>query len=167
MFTSFSFLPALDSIIPHRWTRNRRLKVGLYFRRRQALWHAFIRFSNAYKSVCGVSVYTFHAGISARQRAWESVARRKMLQSSTVLNFHALRQRMQAIQPIIYRCHELSLQRIDLAITSESSYWTISSWCRSRKAHVIAVRVQSWPCWSNWGFRSCLASPNIQFTVFL
>ena len=79
------------------------------------------------KAFCGVSVYTFHAGISARQRARESVARRKMLQSSTVLNFHALRQRTQAIQPIIYRCHELSLQRIDLAITSESSHWTISS----------------------------------------
>ena len=140
------------------------VKVGLYFRRRQALWHAFTRLSNPYKSVCGVSVYTFHAGISARQRARESVARRKMLQSSTVLNFHALRQRTQAIQPIIYRCHELSLQRTDLAITSENSHWTISSWCRSRKAHVIAVRVQSWPCWSNWGFRSCIASPNM--TVF-
>ena len=94
------------------------------------------------KAFCGVSVYTFHAGISARQRARESVARRKMIQSSTVLNFHALRQRTQAIQPIIYRCHELSLQRIDLAITSESSHWTISSWRRSRKAHVIAVKVQ-------------------------
>ena len=79
------------------------------------------------KSFSGVSVYTFHAGISLRQRARESVARRKMLQSSTVLNFHALRQRTQAIQPIIYRCHELSLQRIDLAIMPESSRWTISS----------------------------------------
>ena len=95
------------------------------------------------KAFCGVSVYTFHAGISARQRARESVARRKMLQSSTLLNFHALRQRTQAIQPIIYRCHELSLQRIDLAITSESSHWTISSWRRSRKAHLIAIKVQS------------------------
>ena len=119
------------------------------------------------KAFCGVSVYTFHAGISARQRARESVARRKMLQSSTVLNFHALRQRTQAVQPIIYRCHELSLQRIDLAITSESSHWTISSWRRSRKAHLIAVKVQSWPCWSNWGFRSCLAPPDIQFNLFL
>ena len=95
------------------------------------------------KAFCGVSVYTFHAGISARQRARECVARREMLQSSTMLNFHALRQRTQAIQPIIYRCHELSLQRIDLAITSESSHWTISSWRRSHKAHVIAVKVQS------------------------
>ena len=95
------------------------------------------------KAFCGVSVYTFHVGISARQRARERVARRKMLQSSTVLNFHALRQRTQAIQPIIYRCNELSLQRIDLAITSESSHWTISSWRRSRKAHVIAVKVLS------------------------
>ena len=43
------------------------------------------------KAFSGVSVYTFHAGISARQRARESVARRKMLQSSTVLNLHALR----------------------------------------------------------------------------
>ena len=95
------------------------------------------------KAFCGVSVYTFHAGISARQRARESVARRKMLQSSTVLNFHALHQRTPAIQPIIYRCHELSLQRIDLAITSESSHWTFSSWRWNRKAHVIAVKVQS------------------------
>ena len=30
------------------------------------------------KAFSGVSVYTFHAGISARQRARESVARRKM-----------------------------------------------------------------------------------------
>ena len=95
------------------------------------------------KAFCAVSVYTFHAGISARQRARESVTRREMLQSSTMLNFHALRQRTQAIQPIIYRCHELSLQRIDFAITSESSHWTISSWRRSRKAHVIVVKVQS------------------------
>ena len=109
----------------------------------------------------------FTQASALRQRARESVARRKMLQSSTVLNFHALRQRTQAIQPIIYRCHELSLQRIDLAITSESSHWTISSWRRSRKAHVIAGKVQSWPCGSNWGFRSYLAYPDIQFTLFL
>ena len=37
-------------------------------------------------------LFTSHAGISARQRAPESVARRKMLQSSTVLNFRASRQ---------------------------------------------------------------------------
>ena len=55
------------------------------------------------------------------QRAPESVARRKMLQSPTVLNFRALRQRTPAIQPIMYQCHELSLQRIELAITSVSS----------------------------------------------
>ena len=36
------------------------------------------------KTFCGVSVYTFHAGISARQRARESVARRKMLQTFTL-----------------------------------------------------------------------------------
>ena len=88
-----------------------RLKVGLYFRRRQALWHAFIR---VLRRIC---LY-FSRRHQRRQRARESAARRKMLQSSTVLNFHALRQRTQAIQPIIYRCHELSLQRIDLAITS-------------------------------------------------
>ena len=78
--------------------------MGLYFRRRQALLHAFIRFSNAYESVSGVPVYTFHASSSARQRAPESVARRKMLQSSPELNFRALRQRTSAIQPIMYRC---------------------------------------------------------------
>ena len=97
---------------------SQRLKVGLYFRRRQALWHAFIRLSNAYKSVLRRICLYFSRRHQRRQRARESVARRKMLQSSTVLNFHALRQRTQAIQPIIYRCHELSLQRIDLAITS-------------------------------------------------
>ena len=44
-----------------------------------------------------------------------------MQQSSTVLNFRASRQRTPAIQPVMYRCHELSLQRIELAITSVSS----------------------------------------------
>ena len=68
------------------------VKVGLYFRRRQALCRAFTRLSNARESVSGVPVYTSHADISARQRAPESVARRKMLQSSTVLNFRASRQ---------------------------------------------------------------------------
>ena len=115
--------------------------VRTYAVRINALTHfRTLRFSNAYKRA---AAYTLHAGISARQRTRESVARRKMLQSSTVLNFHALRQRTQAIQPIIYRCYELSLQRIDLAITAESSHWTISSWRRNRKAHVIAVKVQS------------------------
>ena len=56
--------------------------------------------------------------ISARQRAPESVARRQMQQSSTVLNFRASRQRTPAILPIMYRCHALSLQRIELALTS-------------------------------------------------
>ena len=66
-------------------------------------------------------VYTSHVGISARQLAPESVARRQMQQSSTVLNFRASRQRTPAILPIMYRCHELSLQRIELALTSVSS----------------------------------------------
>ena len=70
-----------------------RFKVGLYFRRRQALCRAFTRLSNVRESVSGVPVYTSDAGISARQRAPESVARRhNMLQSSTVLNFRASRQ---------------------------------------------------------------------------
>ena len=101
-----------------RRRRDNHIKVGVYFRCRQALWHAFIRLSNAYKSVLRRICLYFSRRHERRQRARESVARRKMLQSSTVLNFHALRQRTQAIQPIIYRCHELSLQRIDLAITS-------------------------------------------------
>ena len=86
-----------------------------------ALCSAFTRLSNARESVSGVPVYTSHVGISARQRAPESVARRQMQQSSTVLNFRASRQRTPAILPIIYRCHELSLQRIELALTSVSS----------------------------------------------
>ena len=53
---------------------------------------ALSRLSNARESVSGVPVYTSHAGISARQCAPESVARRHMLQSSTVLNFRASRQ---------------------------------------------------------------------------
>ena len=113
------------------------------------------------KAFCGVSVYTFHAGISARQRARESVARREMLQSSTMLNFHALRQRTQAIQPIIYRCHELSLQRIDLAITSESSHWTISSWRRSRKAHLRCFFTIS----ATQHYRYTTGSPSTQMTI--
>ena len=112
---SFHWIYLLVATPAKSW---RSLKVGLYFRRRQALWHAFIRFSNAYKSVLRRICLYFSRRHQRRQRARESVARRKMLQSSTVLNFHALRQRTQAIQPIIYRCHELSLQRIDLAITS-------------------------------------------------
>ena len=92
-------------------------KVGLYFRRRRA----FTRLSNARESVNGVPVYTSHGAVSARQRASESVARRQMQQSSTVLNFRASRQRTPAILPIMYRCHELSLQRIELALTSVSS----------------------------------------------
>ena len=57
-----------------------------------ALCRALSRLSNARESVSGVPVYTSHAGISARQRAPESAARRRMLQSSTVLNFRASRQ---------------------------------------------------------------------------
>ena len=100
------------------------------------------------KAFCGVSVYTFHAAISARQRARDSVARRKMLQSSTVLNFHALRQRTQAIQPIIYRCHEMSLQRIDLAITSESSQLTLLLWIASSPDSCLSHRryLTGWRC---------------------
>ena len=89
-----------------------------------ALCRAFTRRSKARESVSGVEglpVYTSHAATSARQRALESVARRQMQQSSTVLNFRASRQRTPAILPIMYRCHELSLQRIELAITSVSS----------------------------------------------
>ena len=107
-----------------KWSRKddgKQVKVGLYFRRRQALCRAFTRLSNARESVSGVPVYTSHVGIRARQRAPESVARRQMQQSSTVLNFRASRQRTPAILPIMYRCHELSLQRIELALTSVSS----------------------------------------------
>ena len=87
-----------------------------------ALCRAFTRRSKARESVSGVPVYTSHAATSARQRALESVARRQMQQqSSTVLNFRASRQRTPAILPIMYRCHELSLQRIELALTSVSS----------------------------------------------
>ena len=85
-----------------------------------ALCRAFTRLSNARESVNGVPVYTSHGAVSARQRASESVARRQMQQSSTVLNFRASRQRTPAILPIMYRCHELSLQRIELALTSVS-----------------------------------------------
>ena len=75
-----------------QWWKCEWFKVGLYFRRRQALCRAFTSLSNARESVSGVPVYTSHAGISARQRAPESAARRHMLQSSTVLNFRASRQ---------------------------------------------------------------------------
>ena len=52
------------------------------------------------KAFCGVSVYTFHAGISARQLARESVTRRTTLQSSTVLNVRALRQRTHYVREL-------------------------------------------------------------------
>ena len=127
------------------------LKLGLYFRRRQALWHAFISLRCVWKRFAPYQFILFTPDISARQRAWESVARRKMLLSR-------FSPRTPAIQPIMYRCHELSLQRIDHAITSESSHWTISSSRQSHKADVIAVKVQSWLRGSIWVVRSCLAS---------
>ena len=80
-----------------------------------ALCRAFTRLSNARESVSGVPVYTSHAGISARQRAPESVA-----PDATKFNSAELSRFTPAIQSIMYRCHELSLQRIKLAITSVS-----------------------------------------------
>ena len=92
------------------------VKVGLYFRRRQALCRALSRLSNARESVSGVPVYTSHAGISAHQRAPESAA-----PYATKFNSAELSRFTPAIQPIMYRCQELSLQQIELAITSVSS----------------------------------------------
>ena len=101
------------------------LKVGLYFRRRQALCRAFTRLSNARESVSGVPDYTSHAGISARQRAPESAStharKRGAAPYATKFNSAELSRFTPAIQPIMYRCRELSLQRIELAITSVSS----------------------------------------------
>ena len=94
-----------------------RVKVGLYFRRRQELCRAFPRLSNAHESVSGVPVYTSHAGISARQR----VRKRGAAQDATKFNIAELSRFTPANQPIMYWCHELSLQRLELAITSVSS----------------------------------------------
>ena len=134
------------------------IKVGLYFRRRQALCRASTRLSNAYESVSGVPVYTSHAGISARQRAPESVARRKMLQSSTVLNFRASRQQFsQSCTGVTnWVCSGSSLQ-----LRQWARYWAISSSRRGRNALVVTVKEQSWPRGSNWVFHSCLPSPYI------
>ena len=41
-------------------------------------------------------------------------------------------------------------------------YLPISSSRRSHNAHVITVKVKSWPRGSIWVFRSCLASPHLQ-----
>ncbi len=52
------------------------------------------------------------------------------------------------VSQILYRCHELSLQRIDLAITSESSHWTISSWRRSPDSCLSHSRfLTGWRCY--------------------
>ena len=93
------------------------VQVGLYFRRRQALCRALTRLSNARESVSGVPVYTSHAGISASTRA----RKRGAAQDATKFNSAELSRFTPAIQPIMYRCQELSLQRIELAITSVSS----------------------------------------------
>ena len=68
------------------------LKVGLYFRRRQALSHAFIRLSHAYKNVLRrICLYFSRRHQRTSTRARKRIAQRKTLQSSTVLNFRALR----------------------------------------------------------------------------
>ena len=92
--------------------------MGLYFRRRQALCRAFTRLSNARESVSGVPVYTSHA---RHQRASTRARKRGAAQDATKFNSAELSRFTPAIQPIMYRCHELSLQRIELAITSVSS----------------------------------------------
>ena len=120
-------LLARDTGVSGAWLRQKykpTLKVRLYFRRRQALWHAFIRLSNAYESVSGVSVYTFHA---RHQRASTRERKRSSAQDATKFNsveFSRFTPRTPAIQPTMYRCHELSLQRIELAITSVNSLVT-------------------------------------------
>ena len=59
------------------------LKVGLYFRRRQALWHAFIRLSNAYKSVLRRICLYFSR---RHQRASTRARKRSSAQDATKFN---------------------------------------------------------------------------------
>ena len=59
------------------------LKVGLYFRRRQALWHAFIRLSNAYKSVLRRICLYFSR---RHQRALTRARKRSSAQDATKFN---------------------------------------------------------------------------------
>ena len=107
------------------WLRYRiTMKVGLYFRHRQALSHAFIRLSHAYKSVLRRICLHFSR---RHQRTSTRARKRSSAQDATKFNSVEMSRftpRTPAIQPIMYRCHELSLQRIELAITSVSSLVT-------------------------------------------
>ena len=94
----------------------RTVKVGLYFRRRQALCRAFTRLTNACESVSGVA-YLFIYFPLRHQRASTRARKRGSAQVATKFNNAELSRFTPAIQPIMYRCHELSLQRIELAIT--------------------------------------------------
>ena len=118
-----------------------------------ALCRAFTRLSNARESVSGVGLlvgpytvpaYTSHAGISARQRAPESVAKRNMLQSSTVLNFRASRQQFSQ------SCIFVQVSRIEFAADRACNYASelatrhaVSSSRRGRNTLVITVKEQS------------------------
>ena len=97
---------------------------GLYFRRRQALWHAFIRLWDAYESVLRRICLYFSR---RHQRTSTGARKRSSAQDATKFNSVELsrfKPRTPAIHPIMYRCHELSVQRIELAITSVSSLVT-------------------------------------------
>ena len=77
---------AAESTRPTRraeWYAPMRIKVGLYFRRRQALSHAFIRLSNAYKSVLRRICLYFSR---RHQRASTRARKRSSAQDATKFN---------------------------------------------------------------------------------
>ena len=80
-----------------------------------ALCRSFTRLSNARESISGVYFPHRHQRASTRAR------KRGATQDVTKFNSAELSRFTPAIQPLMYRCHELSLQRIELAIMSVSS----------------------------------------------
>ena len=144
-----------------------RLKVGLNFRRRQALCRALSRSRASQMRVKALAAYLFiiptpaSARVNARQNAWRGAI---MLQSSTVLNFRVSRQQFSQSCTGVknWVCSGLSLQ-----LRQWARYWAISPSRRGRNALVITVKEQLRPRGSNCVFHSCLPSPYIELTLFL
>ena len=89
------------------------------------------------------AVYLFILPTPGSPRASTRGRKRGAAQDATKFNSAELSRFTQAIQPIMYRCHELSLQRIELAITSVSSLLGNQLVASGRNAVVITVKEQS------------------------
>ena len=131
--------------------------MGLYFRRHQALCRA------SQMRMKALAAYLFILPTPASAR----VRKRGAAQDATKFNSAELSRFTPAIQPIMYRCHKLSLQWIELAITSVSSLLgnqLIASGSQRARDHgqrAVVTRGSNLVC------HSCLPSPYIELTLFL